>query len=139
MNRRILLGLALQSLSIVSALVAQPLQSVVPAEPASSTSHSTSESENASFLANNSFSIDASMTQADQFNSNLNSSTTGYRCDGSRFGYNLGLQSCLQALGLMPMSGDSQLSFGSRDFPFNFDVGLPQRYLSCRFVEFQHS
>ena len=56
--------------------------------------------------------------------------TTIISCDGSKYGYNLNVASCMEAWTLLPKSFDLR-SFGRRS-QGRFDVPLPFRLLSCK-------
>ena len=71
-------------------------------------------------------------TSASSFNTSANSFPP-IHCDGSRFGINLKVDSCIEALKHLPKaSGTDLLTFGYRQWG-NYDVVVPNRFLSCMF------
>ena len=68
---------------------------------------------------------------ASSFNTSSNSFPP-IHCDGSRFGINLRVDSCKDALRYLPKASSTEsLVFGNRQWG-SYDVVVPNRYLSCK-------
>lgn len=71
-----------------------------------------------------------SLIQQGSTTANVTNSDYIYECDGTRYGYDLDSTSCTEALDQINFYSTTQQTYGLR-YTGQFDVKLPQRYLSC--------
>lgn len=123
-------------ISLSSAAVLQLPQIIAQAVPASSSDPLTQcvNSNGSLSLASPATAITDSGINATSSSEILNqTSVVKYKCDGGKWDRNLNPDSCLSAWASIPRAPGPVLTFGHRDGDKRYGIGLPKRYLSCKY------